>query len=163
MPTNYEQLFRFNRWANRLTLNACRDLTPQQLGTSLEGGYGELGRTIAHLVSAEAGYVWRFEPDTDRFSWDDETDPVPPIASLLDVMETSGTRLVELARMTPDDAFVEYTIEGEERRWPAWVVLDQAIDHGREHRSHIATTLTQLGIQPPDMDVWAFMEAGAPD
>jgi uncharacterized damage-inducible protein DinB len=163
MPTNYEQLFRFNRWANRLIVTACRDLTPAQLSTSLEGGYGELGRTLAHLASAEAGYVWRFEPETERFHWDDEQDPVPPIGTLAGVMEASGSRLIELARTTPNDAFVEYEIEGEQRRWPAWVVLDQAIDHGREHRSHIATTLTQLGIQPPDIDVWAFMEAGAPD
>jgi uncharacterized damage-inducible protein DinB len=163
MPTNYQQLFRFNRWANRLTLNACRDLSPEQLGTSLVGGYGELGRTLAHLASAEAGYVWRFEPDTERFQWDDEHDPVPPVASLIEVMEKSGSRLIELAGSTPDDAFVEYVIDGEQRRWPAWVVLAQAIDHAREHRSHVATTLTQLGIQPPDMDVWAYIEAGAPD
>ena len=38
-------------------------------------------------------------------------------------------------------------------------MLGQVIDHAREHRSHVATILTQLGIEPPDMDLWAYGEA----
>jgi len=44
---------------------------------------------------------------------------------------------------------------------PGWIILVQAVDHGREHRTHIATILTQLGIEPPDMDGWTFMSAPA--
>ena len=31
MPSNHQQLYRFHRWANRTILEACRDLTPEQL------------------------------------------------------------------------------------------------------------------------------------
>jgi hypothetical protein len=66
---------------------------------------------------------------------------------------------VELAATTPDDRILSYVIEGEQRTWPAWVILGQVIDHGREHRSHAATVLTQLGIEPPDIDMWAYAMA----
>jgi uncharacterized damage-inducible protein DinB len=40
----------------------------------------------------------------------------------------------------------------------AFIPLIQAINHATEHRSQVATILTQLGIQPPEMDVWAFAD-----
>lgn len=30
------------------------------------------------------------------------------------------------------------------------------LHHGTDHRSQICTALTTLGIEPPEMDVWAF-------
>jgi uncharacterized damage-inducible protein DinB len=34
----------------------------------------------------------------------------------------------------------------------------QALTHSTEHRTQIATIITQLGLQPPDMSGWMFME-----
>ena len=44
---------------------------------------------------------------------------------------------------------------------PAALFLLQAINHATEHRAQIATTLTQLGIEPPVLDGWAFTAAGS--
>jgi len=30
------------------------------------------------------------------------------------------------------------------------------IHHGTDHRSQICTALTQLGVEPPEIDVWAY-------
>ena len=38
------------------------------------------------------------------------------------------------------------------------VPLMQAIHHATDHRSHIATVLSQIGIRPPDLSVWAYDE-----
>jgi uncharacterized damage-inducible protein DinB len=39
--------------------------------------------------------------------------------------------------------------------------LLQAVNHGTEHRSQVATVLTQLGVEPPGMDGWTyFFESG---
>ncbi len=160
MPNEHlVRLFRHNRWANHLITDACRDLNPAQLGTSVQGTYGRLDATLAHLAAAEAGYAWRFDQGASRFTWDDEEDPVPPVATLASVLDATGARFVELAATTPDDRVLEYEVEGEPRRWPAWVVLGQVIDHAKEHRTHVATILTQLGIEPPDMDTWTYGEA----
>lgn len=72
------------------------------------------------------------------------------------MLDRTGTRFIDLSSTVADDLVVSYVIEGEQRRWPAWVILGQVIDHGREHRSHVATILTQLGIEPPDIDMWAY-------
>ena len=150
-----QRLFRHNRWANLLILEACRDLIPDQLAASVAGTYGELGPTLAHLAAAEAGYVWRFDQSAQRLDWDDG-DPVPPMATLAEILDQTGSRFIELSTNIADDLIVSYSIEGEQRRWPAWVILGQVIDHGREHRSHAATILTQLGIEPPDIDMWSY-------
>jgi uncharacterized damage-inducible protein DinB len=161
MVTNHEQLYRFNRWANRVLLDACRPLTDDQLAATCVGTYGALGVTLAHLAAAEAGYVHRLSGEPRILEWRDG-DAVPPVAVLSDALEQSGSRLISLVGELPDDHVAEFrTLDGEEVRIPGWVLLAQAIDHAREHRSHVATILTQQGVTPPDIDVWAFEEAGA--
>jgi uncharacterized damage-inducible protein DinB len=43
-------------------------------------------------------------------------------------------------------------------RMPVSLFLLQAINHGTEHRSQVATILTQPGFQPPKMDGWTYFE-----
>lgn len=161
MATNHQQIYRHNRWANGLLFAACRDLTTDQLAATCLGTYGALGHTLAHLAAGETGYVHRLSGEPRLLAWRDPAPP-PPVAELAAVLERSGTRLIELAVSTPDDRILEFTsLDGEEVRVPGWVLLAQAIDHAREHRTHAATILTQLGIAPPDMDVWAFDASGA--
>jgi uncharacterized damage-inducible protein DinB len=42
---------------------------------------------------------------------------------------------------------------------PASLILLQAVNHSTEHRSQVATILTQLQIEPPAMDGWAYFFA----
>jgi uncharacterized damage-inducible protein DinB len=161
--TTIQQQFRHNRWANRLILDACRSLSAEQLRATCVGTYGALGPTLAHLASAEAGYTHRLSGEPRHLLWGDQ-DPLPPVAQLAEVLDATGTRLIALATDVPGDRVITFvTLDGETVSHPAWVLLAQSIDHGREHRSHIATILTQLGIAPPDIDVWAFEESGEAD
>ena len=48
---------------------------------------------------------------------------------------------------------------GEPYAIEATTVLTQAINHATEHRAHVMTALTQAGVQPPDLDGWAYGEA----
>jgi uncharacterized damage-inducible protein DinB len=49
-------------------------------------------------------------------------------------------------------------IDGSTRDVPKAIILNQAINHATEHRAQIMTTLTQLGIQPPDLDSWTYFD-----
>ena len=94
MPNEHlVRLFRHNRWANATLMAACVDLTPEQLDASVEGTYGQLGRTLAHLASAEVGYAWRFDQQPERFTWDDEGDVVPPVATLAMELDRAGVEV----------------------------------------------------------------------
>jgi len=42
---------------------------------------------------------------------------------------------------------------------PVPLFLLQAVNHGTEHRSQLATILTQLEVEPPEMDGWAYFFA----
>lgn len=145
-------LFEHNRWANEQLLEACRDLTPTQLATRVEGTYGGLGETLVHLVSGETFYVELLTDWSPAEHWR-RSDPFPGIGPLLARSRDTGARLVAAA----ESLRAEELIERDEGEWiPASVILVQAIDHGREHRTHAATILTQLGIEPPPMDGWQF-------
>jgi uncharacterized damage-inducible protein DinB len=62
---------------------------------------------------------------------------------------------IALARnLDPDEVLVRRRDDGSESHAPAGIRLAQVPHHGSDHRSQIATALTQLGITPPEMDVW---------
>ena len=37
--------------------------------------------------------------------------------------------------------------------------LAQVLHHGTDHRSQVCTALTSFGIEPPEIDLWAYGEA----
>ena len=45
-------------------------------------------------------------------------------------------------------------------RMPVSLFLLQVINHATEHRSQVATILTRLGVEPPEMDGWTYFDAG---
>ena len=60
------------------------------------------------------------------------------------------TRADTLNRTRPPRDIVEY---------PVAALIIQAVTHSCEHRTQVATIITQLGLEPPDMSGWAYMEA----
>jgi uncharacterized damage-inducible protein DinB len=42
------------------------------------------------------------------------------------------------------------------------LLLTQSINHATEHRAHINAILTQVDVEPPSLDGWAWMLAGYP-
>ena len=151
------ELFRHNRWANDQLLEACRNLTDAQRATSVVGTYGELGYTLIHIVRGESWYLKLLTGWEPPVRWE-IPGPWPGTDVLLERSRFTGDRLVEVA----DGLDPEAVIEIDDDRVPTSVVLVQAINHATEHRSQAATILTQLGIQPPEMDGWNFGDSGRP-
>jgi uncharacterized damage-inducible protein DinB len=150
--TTLAAIFEHNRWANEQLLEACRDLTPEQLATRVEGTYGGLGETLAHIVSGETFYVELLTEWAPAVHWH-RADPFPGIDALLSRARDTGARLLAAA----ESLMPEQPIERDEGEWiPASVILVQAINHATEHRVHAATILSQLGIEPPQVDGWHF-------
>lgn len=48
--------------------------------------------------------------------------------------------------------------DGSEYHAPIGVRFAQALHHGTDHRSQVCTALTELGAEPPAIDLWAFAE-----
>ncbi len=150
------KMYEHNRWANLTLLDACENLTTEQLESlDDEGFYGSIGETLNHLVSAEGRYVWRLQgspPDAEP----PREDGFPGVKELRRRAEKSGTTLIELAVSAPGDTTLTSKMGEREFSFKADLVKIQAINHATEHRAQIATLLTQLKITPPQMDGWNF-------
>lgn len=148
-------IYAHNRWANLALLDACKDLTEQQLEAGAEGTYGTLRDTLHHLVSAESRYVWRMQGSVPPAP-PGENGGFPGFDELRKQAEVSGDALIGLAISVPGETSYTTTFDGTEYNFVANLVKVQAINHATEHRAQVATILTQLGIEPPEMDGWTF-------
>ena len=53
-------------------------------------------------------------------------------------------------------AMTRYRDDGSTSTAPLSIRIVQALHHGTDHRSQVCTALTSLGIEPPEIDVWAY-------
>jgi len=153
------EFFRHNTMMNQQLLDACRQLSPDQLEGSATGTYGSIGATLVHIANAQEGYAARFLR-TDRPERLEE-DPFPGFEALEERFTQGNAKLEEAASRTGQSHEVQVTGDDPPGTWrmPASLLLLQAINHGTEHRSQVATILTQLGVEPPEMDGWSYFFA----
>jgi uncharacterized damage-inducible protein DinB len=151
------ELFRHNTMMNRRLLEACRRLSPEQLGATAPGTYGTIAATLVHIANAQEGYAARLL-DVERPERLTE-DPFPGFDALAERLAHGDAQLERAAaRATNEERKVQVTGDDPPGTWwmPVPLFLVQAINHGTEHRSQVATILTHLGIEPPDMAGWAY-------
>jgi uncharacterized damage-inducible protein DinB len=150
------KLFGHNAWANVTLLEACARLSDAQLDADAVGGYGTIRATLTHLVGAEQGYVSRVNGHLPpaplrRGEW-------AGFPALQAVARWAGDELLQLARATRATSLVREPSPDDKEIYPLSSLMVQAVTHSTEHRTQIATILTQLGIEPPDMSGWKYME-----
>lgn len=150
-------LYEHHRWANLRLLDCCAGLTDAQLDAVIGGTYGSIRETLQHIVAGERSYVSRL---TTGQPYRRPADAAPPsMAELRDAAAASGAALIALApTITAEDA-VEVDWDGMPRRVPKTILLTQAINHATEHRAQIMATLTQIGVNPPELSGWAYFDA----
>lgn len=145
----------YNNWANQKVLQACRDLSDEQLATRTPGAYGSIRETLEHLIRSEAGYVKSLTGQRPQppFNWEDRPGVAEMLAYSLDVAKA----LEDAAQRVPTTAPIDQEIDGKPLHYQALALYIQIIDHGIEHRTNITTILNQ-GIQPPpDVDGWEYL------
>ena len=152
--------FAHHVWATQRLLDACLDLTPEQLETRVLGTYGSILGTMRHLVGADSWYLFDMHGDLESGIESEEMD----LRALRTAMEADGIAWSRLLAENPDPDAVVHEVDesdGFERDAPFGIRLAQALHHGTDHRSQICTALTSLGIEPPSIDVWDFgLQAG---
>jgi uncharacterized damage-inducible protein DinB len=152
-----DTLFRHNLWANMLLFELCSGLNDEQLNTSIAGAYGSIRDTLQHIANSEHAYLYRIttgQPYRRR-----EGAPSLTLAELQESIRLSGEGLIAAAPKVQAHDNVEVDWEGTPRSVPRTIILAQVINHATEHRAQIMVTLTQLGIQPPDLDGWSYFDA----
>jgi uncharacterized damage-inducible protein DinB len=153
-----EALFHHNTWANLKLLDYCEGLNDEQLETSTAGTYGSIRDTLLHIVRAEVGYVYRASgklPDDPP-----QRGHFPGFAPLKRAAQWAGEELLQLAVSARADTIVQ-EVQPETpdviEQFTLASLMMQAINHSTEHRTQVSTTVTQLGLEPPDMSGWQYM------
>jgi uncharacterized damage-inducible protein DinB len=154
------EFFRHNTMMNNHLLDACRALSSEQLDATVPGTYGTIGATLVHVANSQQGYAARLL-ETERPERLAE-EPFPGFDALAAHLADGNARLEQAASRALGDREVEVTGDDPPGTWrmPVSLFLLQAINHGTEHRSQVATILTQLGFEPPNMDGWTYFEDG---
>ena len=154
--TLLDDAFAHHIWATEQLIDACADLTPEQLGTPVPGTYGTIIATFRHLVSSDGWYLSFFREQPAPIQEEADTS----LAELRSAITTNGAAWMALLAggLDPEADLVERG-EGWEVHQPAGLRLAQTIHHGTDHRSQICTALTSLGLEPPEIDLWAYGEA----
>lgn len=152
----YHDAMAHHIWATERLIDACAELTPEQLRATVPGTYGPIIATLHHLVSSDGWYLTFFR---------DWTNLVEEGAELtLDELRAAIT-----ANGAAWMAYLAADLDGEQdipERGDGWIFhsplgfrLAQVIHHGTDHRSQVCTGLTSLGIEPPQIDLWAYGQA----
>jgi uncharacterized damage-inducible protein DinB len=149
-------LFRHNLWANVRLLERCAELTSEQLESSLIGTFGSIRHTLEHIVNSERSYFSRIS--TGKPYRPPEGAPPLSMAEIVESARMSGQGFVEWAATVQAGDMVEVDWGGTPRAVPKSIILTQAINHATEHRAQVMAILTQLGIEPPELDGWQFFD-----
>jgi uncharacterized damage-inducible protein DinB len=147
--------FGHHTWATLVLLDACAGLTDEQLATTVPGTFGSLIGTLRHTVGADSSYLDLLAPG--EVTTIDEEDALG-IAELRATMAACGEAWDRLAARELDGSreITRNREDGSTSTAPLSIRIVQALHHGTDHRSQVCTALTSLGIEPPEIDVWAY-------
>ena len=148
--------FRHNAWATKQLLAFCRGLTEKQLTSAGTGSFGDILATFNHIILADGGYLWRLAGSAP--AWVVDRDESVDLDELMARVEETGS-LWEQFLSKPVDAERLMILAQGAYEARAGVIVTQALHHGSAHREQICAILTGFGMQPPDVQAWAYAEA----
>ena len=149
-------LFSHNLWANLRLLERCAELTSEQLEATIPGAYGSILATLRHIVLAEQSYFSRIS--TGQLHRRPENAPPLTMADMVESARRTGSGLIEWAPKVQAADTVQINWDGTPREVPKSIILTQVINHATEHRDQIMAIMTQLGIEPPDLQAWSYFD-----
>ncbi len=149
-----EDAFDHHVWATLALIDTCSTLSEEQLEMTAPGTYGSLIGTLRHVVGADCSYL-HVITGGGHDEIDEDSLALPELRA---AMEANGPawRSLLAEDLDPDVVVVRHRDDGTDSLAPLGIRINQAIQHGTDHRSQVCTVLTTLGIEPPEIDVWAF-------
>jgi uncharacterized damage-inducible protein DinB len=150
-----QETFRHHIWATQTLIDRCAGLRADELDATTPGTMGSIHDTLVHLVAADRRFL----------GW------LGGVAFAQTVQEGDRLTMAELAerfvehRPHWDDVVeradeLDVTIPSRRGRpelpHAQNLLVAQAIHHGNDHRTHVCTVLSSIGIEPPTLDVWAY-------
>jgi uncharacterized damage-inducible protein DinB len=153
-----DEAFAHHIWATERLFETCAALTPDQLAATAPGTYGSIHQTLQHLVESDRWYLHFYAPGDAL-----PVMPEEPLLSLAELRQEFARSAEAWPQVLATETDGERDIEARGEEWafhaPVAIRLAQVPHHGTDHRSQVCTILSTLGVEPPEIDVWAYGEA----
>ena len=148
--------FRHHTWATKQLLSLCKGLPEDRLAAAGPASYGSILETLAHIVDSDGGYLRRLAGSAPEWALARrEARDLDEVERRLDELGPAWERFAT-GEVDPERLHLldEGTYEVH-----AGVTIAQVLHHGNAHREQICAILTGLGIEPPDIQPWAYAPA----
>ena len=146
------EAFRHNSWATRQLLQFCRGLSDEQLSAPATGTFGGILATFNHIVRSDASYARRLAGAGAAWLDGDQSADLEQLEAWVD----EAAQLWEQFLSEPVDAERVIIVDRGASEVRAGIFVAQALHHGNAHREQICAILTGFGIEPPDVQAWAY-------
>jgi uncharacterized damage-inducible protein DinB len=145
----------YSAWANRLLLDGCSALTPEELERDLHISHSGILATLRHICDGEK--VWldclRSTENGGRWRLPTGTPPEPSLDALRQMWPEIWDGFRRWLEQLPEAGLAEeltVQLPGEiEPSFPRWKILRHVLDHSTFHRGQLVGMFRMLGHQPP--------------
>ena len=111
-----------------------------------------------NIARAEQNYLHRVSTGQRLERPDNE--PQMTLAEITESLRRTGTGFIELAAKIPADDTVQMKWKDDNMYdVPKSIIINQALYHGIEHRAQIMVIMTQVGVEPPDLQSWEYFDS----
>ena len=153
-------LHSYGIWANERLLKGAARLSHAQFNAPGEGGYGSIRDTLVHIAASDWLFLERWQGRSPTKLWDPSEFPdITAVRARMDEVDAAkGGFIAKLtdADLSRDVSYLNF--QGETWSYPLWQQVLHTFNHGTQHRSEIATQLTQLGESPGWLDFLVYID-----
>ena len=162
MVEEITELFAYNRWANRRTLEAAAQLSVTDLNRDLKSSFPSVLATLIHMLSVEWVWLQRWHgrsPGARPTEWD------------LTTLDALGEHWAQVEReqgeflrgLQPEALAVEFhyrNVAGKDFAEPLGLLLRHVVNHSTYHRGQVTTMLRQMEAKTVGTDLVLFYREG---
>jgi uncharacterized damage-inducible protein DinB len=158
-------LYDYSAWANGRVLDAAAFLTFDQLNAPGDGAYGSVRETLVHTMSAQRGWLARWQstlpvvPPTGRLDPADFPDVAAIRGRWAQIEHSTRAYVADLSGEDLDRVVTYVSSSGRTWSYPLWLQLLHQVNHRTQHRSEVAALLTRYDRSPGDLDLLVFVDA----
>lgn len=150
-------LYAYNAWANRRTVDSLEPLAPAALTAPMAGSFRSLRDTLVHVIGAE--WIWWQRCIGERpkglFDVNDFPD-VPSFRAKWPEIDRGYSSLVNDADLNEQITYMNR--HGNQYTYSVETILINNVNHSSYHRGQIVTLLRQIDAKPAVTDYLLWVD-----